>query len=100
MPESIKHWKIEFISNYLFFNILFFFFHGFCHFIYQVFEIIFQKKKLFQTRLISDFTALKNRLSIENNDLSRQIEDLENQVSHLIAWDVKVQLELNHSILR
>lgn len=31
-------------------------------------------------RLINDLNALKSRLSNENSDLSRQVEDLENQV--------------------
>jgi chromosome segregation ATPase len=34
-----------------------------------------------QTRALQDFTSLKNRLSNENSDLGRQLEDAESQVN-------------------
>ncbi|MCP9264595.1 Myosin-4 [Dirofilaria immitis] len=48
-----------------------------------------------KTRLINDFTALKNRLSNENGDLSRQLEDLENQINalHRLKGQLLSQLE-------
>lgn len=33
-----------------------------------------------QTRQLQDFASLKNRLTNENNDLARQLEDAESQV--------------------
>lgn len=37
-----------------------------------------------QSRLLSDFAALKSRIQNENSDLGRQVEDLENQVNRKI----------------
>uniref|UniRef100_A0A0M3HJU5 HAP1 N-terminal domain-containing protein n=1 Tax=Ascaris lumbricoides TaxID=6252 RepID=A0A0M3HJU5_ASCLU len=50
---------------------------------------------VFQTRLINDLTALKTRLTNENGDLSRQLEDLENQVNslHRLKAQLMSQLE-------